>query len=506
MANFPSLLPATITFPLSRLAHHPASGYDGPSAALWTSKYPSIPYQVLTYTLSGTPKWHPTAPLSIHGYRCGAFACASPRPPKTHTIPAPLWAGHRLALSILPCPSCSAVFTQLVPFPGRTYFEHCLAAFGVPVFDLWWTPLRQFGPHGFVDTVLGLVDAGTPAMQARYVKFLGLMRGLVAGEGGVLVPTVDIDLVWHTHQLAPGGYAEYCGRWVGRSVFHDDSVAVGERGRGLLDTQERWAREYGEAMLAPGDEGRRQMIGETKGVWERRKGERERRLWEFDVDEGRVALKKRVDEADKEWREALGELDVLSAELRRLGHAVSAYSYEVNIVKPIVKVGKKAWYSKSSKQKLKGIEDRKVVNMKLAGGLQDEVDKRTRKMFELMKVKEVHDAEWTGNQKARDRLEAELKAAIAAAEEDFSQAAADEKLFADPAVGPAHAVIGTEAHMETPVLGKHRFWRNEPTWMETWRTARRAFPLVQRQRHITFSNDYSGGWVGVPGGYGGLDV
>ncbi|KDQ63946.1 hypothetical protein JAAARDRAFT_187341 [Jaapia argillacea MUCL 33604] len=56
---------------------------------------------------------------------------------------------------------------------------------------------------------------------ARYHAFLDLIS---ASPGAFSVPTLDIDLAWHTHQLYAVRYAQECKSFVGRYVDHDDKV------------------------------------------------------------------------------------------------------------------------------------------------------------------------------------------------------------------------------------------------------------------------------------------
>ncbi|GLB34355.1 putative glycine-rich domain-containing protein-like [Lyophyllum shimeji] len=56
---------------------------------------------------------------------------------------------------------------------------------------------------------------------ARYHGFLDL---LAASPKSVFVPTLDIDLVWHTHQLMGPEYNADCMDHVGRYIDHDDKV------------------------------------------------------------------------------------------------------------------------------------------------------------------------------------------------------------------------------------------------------------------------------------------
>ncbi|KII94204.1 hypothetical protein PLICRDRAFT_419726 [Plicaturopsis crispa FD-325 SS-3] len=56
---------------------------------------------------------------------------------------------------------------------------------------------------------------------ARYHAFLDLMS---ASPGSFFVPTLDIDLAWHSHQLRGTKYNADCAKYVKRYVDHDDKV------------------------------------------------------------------------------------------------------------------------------------------------------------------------------------------------------------------------------------------------------------------------------------------
>ncbi|KIY68411.1 hypothetical protein CYLTODRAFT_374384 [Cylindrobasidium torrendii FP15055 ss-10] len=56
---------------------------------------------------------------------------------------------------------------------------------------------------------------------ARYHAFLDLMQ---SSPASFFVPTLDIDLAWHTHQLKSAQYENDCWVYVGRFVDHNDRV------------------------------------------------------------------------------------------------------------------------------------------------------------------------------------------------------------------------------------------------------------------------------------------
>lgn len=79
----------------------------------------------------------------------------------------------------------------------------------------------------------------------RYIKFLKLFR---LYPKTMLVPTLDIDLVWHTHQCSPSQYDTDMMKVAGRLVDHDDKLGEGILNPGFTKTRDlyriRFGREY----------------------------------------------------------------------------------------------------------------------------------------------------------------------------------------------------------------------------------------------------------------------
>lgn len=114
------------------------------------------------------------------------------------------------------------------------------------------------GCHG-IDAPFPLANAAT-----RYHKFLLLMNrdlhdpeefdAALKEEGGGtrlkkkphLVPTLDIDLCWHTHQLFPVGFRQWCVSHLGRAINHDDTIGKGSLEAGLRATSLAWHHAYQE--------------------------------------------------------------------------------------------------------------------------------------------------------------------------------------------------------------------------------------------------------------------
>ncbi|KAF9222788.1 hypothetical protein BS17DRAFT_755176 [Gyrodon lividus] len=77
---------------------------------------------------------------------------------------------------------------------------------------------------------------------ARYHAFLGLMAD---SPGSFFVPTLDIDLAWHTHQLMAKQYHSDCKSLVGRYVDHDDKVEEDHLATAFDITCRAWNDRYG---------------------------------------------------------------------------------------------------------------------------------------------------------------------------------------------------------------------------------------------------------------------
>ncbi len=90
----------------------------------------------------------------------------------------------------------------------------------------------------------------------NYLKFLKLWYK-ASQKGIMLVPTFQIDLMWHTHMLTSlTKYNEDCIAIIGCTFHHDDSHSDRSSG-GILDnsyhqTMQLWKEEYGEEYAVPG--------------------------------------------------------------------------------------------------------------------------------------------------------------------------------------------------------------------------------------------------------------
>ncbi|EMS19043.1 protein of unknown function DUF1399 [Rhodotorula toruloides NP11] len=97
--------------------------------------------------------------------------------------------------------------------------------------DLGWLDLDRFSDD---DTILS-------RCVARYHAFLDLIS---SAPSSFFVPTLDIDLAWHTHQLK-SSYISDTMRVIGRAVDHDDKVAEGTLANGFDITAQAWRARFG---------------------------------------------------------------------------------------------------------------------------------------------------------------------------------------------------------------------------------------------------------------------
>ncbi|KAL2863377.1 uncharacterized protein BJX67DRAFT_363789 [Aspergillus lucknowensis] len=77
----------------------------------------------------------------------------------------------------------------------------------------------------------------------RYDKFLHLFRFY---PNIFLVPTLDVDLVWHTHQCSAEHYRHFVTERVGRFINHDDKIGRKTLNDGFTSAEEWYRLRYGE--------------------------------------------------------------------------------------------------------------------------------------------------------------------------------------------------------------------------------------------------------------------
>ncbi|CAH2353604.1 hypothetical protein CLIB1423_11S03510 [[Candida] railenensis] len=75
----------------------------------------------------------------------------------------------------------------------------------------------------------------------RYTRFISML----ITTDGILVPTLDIDLMWHTHLLSPFFYLDYCRKNGKNVVDHDDKIEEGKLTTRFEETSKIYKTRYG---------------------------------------------------------------------------------------------------------------------------------------------------------------------------------------------------------------------------------------------------------------------
>jgi len=80
-------------------------------------------------------------------------------------------------------------------------------------------------------------------LLTKYGRFMDIMKG---NPSQVAVPTLDVDLAWHTHQLSPSAYYRYTVNKMQRFVDHDDKIDDNTLSRQFEWTSKVYQDWYGE--------------------------------------------------------------------------------------------------------------------------------------------------------------------------------------------------------------------------------------------------------------------
>ncbi|QRW08269.1 ER retention-like protein [Ceratobasidium sp. AG-Ba] len=111
--------------------------------------------------------------------------------------------------------------------------------FAAQVEELGWTDKLYFGTHPeFIKNTI-----------TQYHLFLDLFAH---NPSRPLVPTLLVDLGWHTHMLNAEGYRDDCMRFFGRYMNHDDKVEEGKLATAFDDTSRLWKSRFNESYSVCG--------------------------------------------------------------------------------------------------------------------------------------------------------------------------------------------------------------------------------------------------------------
>lgn len=102
----------------------------------------------------------------------------------------------------------------------------------------------------FVDKMYSIDWIHSPAARETMDRLLGkyarFMKLMAAYHLRIAVPTLDVDLGWHTHQLSPKAYFEYTMAKAKRFLDHDDKIDEDSLSKHFQWTSKTYEAEYGE--------------------------------------------------------------------------------------------------------------------------------------------------------------------------------------------------------------------------------------------------------------------
>lgn len=79
-------------------------------------------------------------------------------------------------------------------------------------------------------------------LVVKYIRFVDIMKD----KNHMAVPTLDVDLAWHTHQLSPLSYFQYTVAQTGQFIDHDDKVAEAKLTDAFAWTSKTYQKLYNE--------------------------------------------------------------------------------------------------------------------------------------------------------------------------------------------------------------------------------------------------------------------
>lgn len=370
---FPKLWKAEIEFPLNRLLSqihervseeawrrdHPDMMYeieDEASKETWRKVYPYLPYQVLRWTPEGDHAYIKEAgSMDIHGYKCHHCSYDGHI---YNIVKMADWVKYRDGSSRLICVR-NADYSHIA-YKCRGRISYSAEHFDATIFDLWNSPLRQFCRDGFADRILALDSSqGLSASVAvdRYIKFLELVK---LGEN-TLVPTLDIDLCWRTHQLSPDAYLTYCVRYLDREITQFDKIETNSRNNAQNITATAWALQYGESYYDPDNAPKSAEIRRLRILYEDKLDEKRKSLAAFDVDSGRVRIERAWETADSEFKVGTKLLYGEEEKRKRLQRDMGANKASTNYVRPSLRLLKFRYYSRKKQRRLTELGSRQTA-------------------------------------------------------------------------------------------------------------------------------------------------
>lgn len=112
--------------------------------------------------------------------------------------------------------------------------------------DLVGAVIRQ---GSFVEKMHTIDWLHSPALSntiVRLIRKYSRFIAIISKHHVMAVPTLDVDLAWHTHQLSPSRYLEYTVTQSGTFIDHDDKIVETKLTDAFAETSKIYQKLYGE--------------------------------------------------------------------------------------------------------------------------------------------------------------------------------------------------------------------------------------------------------------------
>eukprot|EP00026_Physarum_polycephalum_P010652 Phypoly_transcript_10821.p1 GENE.Phypoly_transcript_10821~~Phypoly_transcript_10821.p1 ORF type:complete len:373 (+),score=42.54 Phypoly_transcript_10821:106-1224(+) len=119
-----------------------------------------------------------------------------------------------------------------------------------PSFDLVAAAIRQRGFIAQSRAFFGCTRKDFKKFEKDYVMYLELVSE--CNPRDTLVPTIAIDLMWHTHMRIPEQYFIDSRNLLGRLLDHDDNIESSKISESFQRTSDLWRKKFGKQYALPG--------------------------------------------------------------------------------------------------------------------------------------------------------------------------------------------------------------------------------------------------------------
>lgn len=397
---YPALWGTRIEFPITRMS---SSNTDEASEYAWTKHYPDIPYRAIEWTATGDHSYLAAGHvLDIPHFHCMRSSC---RMIGTNVIPINDWANYRAGSADLECPHCKWRFPKSSQRTWDGTVWGAIFQFDFTLFNLWHRPLRQFCKDGFVDRVLALNETQGVESRAivRYLQFLQLIKERKL----TLVPTLDVDLVWHTHQLSPLSYHDYCRTHVGRLINHDDTMRATNRSVAIDTTARAWVMRYNESYFEPHNQAMNAEIKRQKDIYNEKEDNKRKLLSEFDkrYERQRDGLNRAVNLVAEEQ----SILDDAREAARASGVGLACVESAKRLVQPSIRLFGWRYYRTKQRLQLHELEKTRQLQQKAHTDNERKVNCQNDKLYRSTKDLDRCRKEWREVQRQRRLYERSLQ-------------------------------------------------------------------------------------------------